>query len=79
MKNLGFKARVKYHIDSDFYNAGCINQTFRNVTEIHYNYPSVVANSVAFESDIHGTGQTHLLADIQEFKTELETEIAENF
>ena len=78
MANLGFKVRVKYHIDSDFFNNAVINQTFRNVTEIHYNYPSV-ANSVAFESDIHRAGLTHLLSDIQEFEAEMETEKSEHF
>jgi hypothetical protein len=79
VEKLGFKVRIKYHIDSVFFANGVINQTFRNVTEIHYNYPSAVANSVAFESDVHSTGQTHLLSDIQEFEAEMEVEKAEHF
>ena len=53
--------------------------TLRNITEIHYNYPFSTEKRVAFESDIHGTGDTHNVSDIEEFYTELETEKAESF
>jgi hypothetical protein len=79
VENLGFKVRVKYHIDSDFFKNDVIDQTFRNVTEIHYNYPKSIAPSVAFESDVHGTGLTHFLSDVQEFVAIAEKEIAEHF
>lgn len=43
-----------------------------NVTEIHYNFPSVVSEEVgdrvAFESDVHGTGGTVRVDTIQEFE-----------
>ncbi len=45
---------------------------FRNVTEIHYNFPSLLNPSIAFESDIHGTGCTRFIDDIKEFNTSLE-------
>lgn len=54
----------------------CEKVTLRNITEIHYRYPSVIKESmsVAFESDIHYTGCTYYISDIKEFHTELETE-----
>ena len=52
----------------------------RNVTEIHYNYPTPISvKSVAFESDIHGTGLTMFIHDIDEFETELEADKQPNF
>lgn len=53
----------------------------RNVTEIHYRYPSSYQGDarIAFESDIHSTGCTYKVSDIEEFETSLETEIAEEF
>jgi hypothetical protein len=54
--------------------------TYRNVTEIHYNYKSCIStNRIAFESDIHNTGRTWSIYLIDEFKTTLETEKAESF
>ena len=79
-KNLGMKIRVKLNK-----NLGAKDRkiTYRNVTEIHYCYPSVTSElhgkKIAFESDIHGTGCTWHLADIDEFETELETKKARNF
>ena len=51
----------------------------RNITEIHYKYPSVIKYSmqVAFESDIHQTGSTFYLSQVKEFYTLLETGIEE--
>lgn len=74
--NLG--NRVTIHFEDS------TTQILRNVTEIHYHYPRLWGTgeklpSIAFESDIHGTGITHELSYIKEFKTELETERAENF
>lgn len=50
-----------------------------NVTEIHYHYPSPVAPSVAFESDIHGTGQTYRIDDVVEFEAKLAERKEESF
>lgn len=58
-------------------------ETLRNVTEIHYNYrrrnKSGGEVMVAFESDVHGTGVTHWLANVVEFEAVQETEIANRF
>ena len=74
MENLGMKVTVKI-------GSWAIPQVLRNVTEIHYRYPSSYAGEarVAFESDIHQTGCTYKISDIEEFETSLETEIAEEF
>lgn len=48
---------------------------FRNVTEIHFNFPSALKDKrIAFESDIHRTGCTYAFEDVLEFETALETE-----
>ncbi len=54
---------------------------FRNVTEIHWDYCSVRSHSrkVAFESDVHATGQTYDVDWIAEFEAVLETEEAPEF
>ena len=77
--NLGCRVDIKFSESSQFFQEGCKDQTFRNVTEIHYNYPSPIGKSIAFESDIHETGQTHIISDIQDFWTEREDEVAEGF
>lgn len=74
--NFGNKVKLKYQQDSPFPN---VIEELRNVTEIHFNYPSVVARQVAFESDIHETGKTVFVSHIQEFETTLEVEKAEAF
>lgn len=55
----------------------------RNVTEIHYNYPSpareIMGPQVAFESSVHFMGSTYLIANVNEFETYLETEKQANF
>ena len=74
MENLGMKVTVKL-------GSWAIPTVLRNVTEIHYRYPSSYAGEarVAFESDIHQTGCTYKVSDIEEFETSLETEIADEF
>ena len=56
-------------------------QIYRNVTEVHWNYPRIASSSrhVAIESDIHGTGITWDIDWIHEFEVVPETEIAEAF
>ena len=57
-----------------------LKRCYRNVTEIHYNYTTIHnIRSIAFESDIHGTGLNMFIHDIKEFETELETEKQNNF
>lgn len=56
-----------------------IEITLRNVTEIHYHYPSPMLESVAFESNIHGTGITYPTPDVKEFETSLEKDKAKEF
>jgi hypothetical protein len=47
---------------------------YRNVTEIHYLYPSLPGNMrVAFESDIHATGVTWPVEEVLEFEATLES------
>lgn len=70
---MGCKVTIK--LGSPFNSTGIL----RNVTEIHYRYPFALWLSVAFESDIHGTGVTYPLEQVGGFETELETEKAETF
>ena len=64
-----FTVKVRFAASSPF---GPCEQVFRNVTEIHYNWPRIgsgkASQSVAFESDEDGTGSTYLLAYIEEFE-----------
>jgi hypothetical protein len=54
-------------------------ETFRNVTEIHYNYRTALDDKrIAFESDIHSTGNTYSISEIEEFETAPETEKQES-
>lgn len=74
MENLGMQVKISV--------GGWATPTvLRNVTEIHYRYPSTYQGDarIAFESDIHSTGCTYKISDIEEFETSLETEIAEEF
>lgn len=48
---------------------------FCNCSEVHYNYPSVDKNRVAFESDYHHTGCTQMISEI----SEMEVRPAEKF
>ena len=74
MENFGMQVKISFGV-------WAIPTVLRNVTEIHYNYPSFFPADarIAFESDIHSTGCTYNLSDIEEFETSLETEIAEEF
>lgn len=74
MENLGMQVKISFGV-------WAIPVVLRNVTEIHYRYRSFSPDddSIAFESDIHSTGCTYKISDIEEFETSLETEIAEEF
>lgn len=57
-----------------------IKETLHNVTEIHFGYETLMARKrIAFESNIHSTGVTHYVDEIQEFEAFPETEIAPEF
>lgn len=58
-----------------------VKQTLRNVTEIHYNYPSVagMGTMIAFESHVHAAGVTYPMSDVVEFEVFPETEKAKGF
>ena len=70
MENLGSKFTVRLKNRTE---------VLRNVTEVHFNYPHSVEKSIAFESDIHQTGMTFTVKDVEEFFSELETIKAPNF
>jgi len=55
-----------------------VSDVRRNVTEIHYRYPSLDGQRIAIESSIHGTGGTYAMSDIAEFEAILETEVADH-
>jgi hypothetical protein len=79
-KNFGMRVQITFNKLCKFKNK---TETLRNVTEIHYNYPSslnkFIGKSIAFESNIHKTGITYQLADIDEFETELENKKEKEF
>lgn len=69
---LGFRVFIRFKDGTE--------DTFRNVTEIHYNFkPAARKNRIAFESSIHATGSTYDISDIAEFEALRETEKAEAF
>ncbi len=79
-ENFGFKVKIKYTENSAYARNETESDIYRNVTEIHYCYPSSVNfKSVAFESDIHGTGCTIPLDDIKEFEATTEKAKAKKF
>ena len=72
MKNLGCKVEVTFK-DGE-------KETFRNITEIHFGYKSVLGTRrIAIESDIHGSGATYDMDKIKEFEIELENREAKIF
>ena len=83
MKNYGNRVEItfteKYKFKTDKRRGENIKETLRNITEIHYNYKSIVGERIAFESDIHQTGITYPIKDIKEFEATLEDEKAEKF
>ena len=74
MENFGMQVKISFGV-------WAIPTVLRNVTEIHYRYrsSSLRDDRIAFESDIHSTGCTYKMSDIDEFETSLETEIAGEF
>jgi uncharacterized protein Veg len=53
-------------------------ETLRNITEIHYNYPSALGKKIAFESGIHCRGCSYSIEDVEEFETIMESKIRRN-
>lgn len=51
----------------------------RNVTEIHWKFPSPMGSQVAFESDIQQTGCTYFTDQILEFEVVCETSTQSSF
>lgn len=85
MINYGMKVRILFKKNSKFKGK---TERLRNVTEIHYNYNHrfikdgalhILIRMVAFESDIHKTGVTYSIEEIEEFETKLETKKAKEF
>jgi len=79
MKNKNYGCKVELKLCGRFKDSKNPNEILRNVTEIHYLYPSADGKKIAFESDIHGTGVTHYIEDIAEFETTLETKKEDAF
>ena len=70
--NYGMQVTITYNENSHM---GNIIETLNNVTEIHYNYTSVLSGlQIAFESDIHETGCTKNVADIDNFEAIIQNE-----
>lgn len=70
------KGVIHFTEDSPFYKSGEKSREVKNLTEVHYSYPSFVGfSSTAFESDIDGTGFTIRNDYIKEFEIKLEDEI----
>jgi hypothetical protein len=63
-----------------FYNTN-FSETFNNVTEVHFRYPSFIKNveRVAFESNIHFTGVTRNLTEISTINIDINDKIGKNF
>ena len=76
-ENLGIDVQVKFSQDGAFHGA---ETTFHNITKIHYGYESLlgVGTRIAFESDVHGTGNTYDISDIAEFESKPATKKSEN-
>lgn len=77
-ENFGFDVTIKFRIDSPF---GNVTEVRHNVTEIHYLYKSLTdrRDSIAFESDIHGTGGTLKSEWIEEFEAVLAIKKSDNY
>ena len=63
----GFKVLLKL---GERYNFA--TEKLEGITEIHYNYDTPMGEkSIAFESDILGTGATYYIKDVKEFEAVL--------
>jgi hypothetical protein len=76
----GMRVRVRYsfkHPENIYFTNMAMSgeRTFRNITEVHYR-PERENDIVAFESDIHGTGYTMPVEDVDEMEVRPDTELA---
>jgi hypothetical protein len=74
--NYGMKVAIKYN---EKHTNRVKEEILNNVTEIHYNFPSVISGRIAFESDIHNTGCLRAIDEIEEFETIPQMEKAKEF
>lgn len=67
-------AWIRFAEGSPYYESGERVRTVKNLTEIHYNYPSVsgLPQRTAFESDIEGSGFTVESRHIAEIEITIE-------
>lgn len=77
-KNFGFNVEIWFKKESPF---GEVSEIRHNVTEIHYLFKDLLrkADSIAFESDIHGTGGNLKVKWIKEFEAKLADKIEESY
>jgi len=73
----GFVAKLTYRDDSYYYKEhGEKEVTYNNITEVHYAYDGYAGHDrCAFESDIHGTGGTVEIAQIESLLIECASQI----
>ncbi len=73
----GFNVKMKWFLLVD--PTKIIEETYHNITEIHYNYDSAMSDiigvQIAFESDIHQTGFTRSIKQVVEYEAKLATQI----
>jgi hypothetical protein len=76
----GFEIGIKYTEESWYPKK---EQRIFNFTEFHWRYTDIFnetpSDSVAFESDIHGTGFTKKICDIEKVEIRLAEKLHENF
>lgn len=71
----GYTVVIRYRDESPYSER---ESTFHNVTEVHYKFASPIGEQVAFESNIHGTGFTRFLKDIDYIGITFSDKIAGN-
>ncbi len=74
--NLGFTVTIKYADNGNYRGIIVIHN---NVTEIHINYKTVGNPRVAIETDIHSTGGTREINDVDTLTIVDATEIATEY
>lgn len=78
--NYGMNVKIKFTKKSAYYCSGTKGLLLNNITEIYYNFKSaLLVKQIAFESDIHGTGETYFFDEIKEYEAKLATKKNDNF